>query len=182
MYKRFSILLGIFLGSHGSAAAQTTAPQIVLTRQHVAPIMTTLRTAAPSLTASFPLDQDPGKSPARFGSLFAGAFKEDHNLKSLSTMEDVKTLFVRQSSLPLVKLWSGRLQLNAFESTLNMQNVQLGPLVYARMPDFRHYQGGTHSVDLSGLSLNLQFGRDARAGRPTQLWRSLSRMVGTVLH
>ena len=49
-------------------------------------------------------------------------------------MRKVKTLFLMQSSLPLVQLWSGRLQLDAFQNTLHIQNQR--------------------SVHLSGLSVS----------------------------
>jgi hypothetical protein len=71
-------------------------------------------------------------------------------------------MFFKQSSLPLLQLWSRRLQLDAFQNTLNIQNPR--------------------SVHLSGLSLNFHFGRDAQTGRPPQALRCLSRIVGTVLN
>jgi hypothetical protein len=183
MYKRFIVLLGVFLASHAPAAAQAPLPQILLAQEHGAPIMTILRTVSPPLlTASLLLYQDPGKSPVYFSHLFAGAYERDH-MEFLSPMEDVKTLFFTQSSLPLVQLWSGRLQLDAFQNTLHIQNMQLGPL---NMLDFHHprqsYSGGPRSVHFTGLSVSFHFGRGARAGRPTQPWRSLSRIVATVLN
>jgi hypothetical protein len=36
-------------------------------------------------------------------------------------MDEVKTLTLMQSSLPLCQLWGGRLQLGAFQSTLHSQ-------------------------------------------------------------
>ena len=162
-YKRFIVLLGIFLGSHAPAVAQTPAPQIVLTQERVAPTTIMLRTISiPLPTASFLLSQDPGKYPAHFSRLFAGAYERDNSLERLPKMEEVKTLFFTQSSLPLVQLWSGRLQVDAFQNTLHIQNPR--------------------SVHLSGLSVSFHFGRDARTERPTQTWRCLSRIVGTVLN
>ncbi len=64
MYKRFIMLLGIFLGSFAPAAAQTPAPQIVLAQEHFAPAITMIRTVStPSPTASFLPYRDPGISP-----------------------------------------------------------------------------------------------------------------------
>jgi hypothetical protein len=54
MYKRFIVLLGIFLGSHVPAAAQTPAVQFVLAHAYVAPAVTMLRSvSAPLPVASF---------------------------------------------------------------------------------------------------------------------------------
>ena len=184
MHKRFIVLLGMFLGSHAPVAAQTPPPQIVLAQEHVAPIITMLRTVStPLLALSFPLAQDHGQSPARFSLLFAGAYEPDHSLEPLPPMEEVKNLILTLSSLPLVQFWGGRLQLDAFQSTLHSQNMQLGPLGYGGMQGFRppaqSYLGGPRSVR---ISLSFHFGRDARTGRPTQAWRNLSRIVGTVLN
>jgi hypothetical protein len=86
-------------------------------------------------------------------------------------MEEVKTLTLTQSSLPLVQLWGGRLQLDAFQSTLHKQIVQLGPLggMESFRPPRQSYPGGPLSIHLSGLSLSFHFVRDSRTRRPTQL-------------
>jgi hypothetical protein len=169
MRKRFIMLLGIFLGSFVPGAAQTPTPQIVLAQERVVPNITMFRKVSiPLLPSSFLLSA-PGKSPAYFSYIFQGAYKRGQDLESLSPMREVKTLFLTQSSLPLVQLWSGRLQLDAFQNTLHIQNVQPHPR-------------GLSSVHLSGLSLSFHFGRDARTGRPIQAWQCLPRIVGTVLN
>jgi len=95
-YKRFIMLLGIFLGSFAPAAAQTPAPQIVLAQEHFAPAITMIRTVStPSPTASFLPYRDPGISPANFSRLFAGANERDHSLERLPPMEASKTFFSR---------------------------------------------------------------------------------------
>jgi hypothetical protein len=186
MHKRFILLLGVFLGSHMSGAAQTPTPQIVVTQDRMAPIMTMVRTVpAPVPAASFQLPEGPGKSTAHFRYLFAGAYEPDQGLeglKRLSPMHEVKTLFLTQSMLPLLQLWGGRLRLDGFTSTLHMQNVQLGPSAAGGLLDFRPsrqgYPGGPRSYGLYGVSLSFHFGRDAQVGRPTQIWRCLARIVG----
>ena len=52
-------------------------------------------------------------------------------------MDEVKTLTLTQSSLPLFQLWGERLQLDAFQSTLHSHNVQLGPSGYGGIEGFR---------------------------------------------
>jgi len=159
IYKRFIVvLLGMFLGTRAPAVARTPAPQIVLTQERFAPTTTMPRTVSMSVpVVSFLLSQGPGESSAHFSRLFAGAYERDHSLERFPQMEEVKNLTFTQSSLPLVQLWNGRLQLEAFQNTLHIQNLR--------------------SVRLSGLSVNFHFGRDARPGRPTQAWRFLSRFL-----
>jgi len=136
--------------------------------------------------ASFLLSQEPGKPNAHLSLLSARAYARDYSLEHLSPMDDVRTLILSQSSLPLVRLWGGRLQLDAFQSTLHTQNVPLDPLSYRGTQGFRSarqsYPGGPSSVHLSGFSLSFHFGRDARTGRQTEAWGYLSRIVGTVLN
>ena len=186
-HKGFILLVGMFLGSRVPAIAQTPAPQIVLAQERAVPTMTMLRAVSTALpTASFLLSQDPGKSPAPFSLVFAGAYERDHSLEYLPPTEKVKTLLFTQSSLPLVQLWDKRLQLDAFQSTLSIQNVQFGPLGYGGAQGLRSprqsYPGGLGSVRLSGFSLSFHFGRDARTGRPPQVWRRMTRIVGNVLN
>jgi hypothetical protein len=183
MRKRFIVLLGIFLGSCVPTVAQIPAPQIV---ERVEPTVTMLRTVSTPLPAASFLYQDPGNSPARFSPLFAGADESDHTMGRLLPMEEVKILFFTRSSMLLVQLWGGRLQLDAFQSTLHTQNVPLDPLSYRGTQGFRSarqsYPGGPSSVHLSGFSLSFHFGRDARTGLQTEAWRYLSRIVGTVVN
>ena len=187
MYKRFILLLGMLLGALGTAAAQTPPPRIALVQEHVASIITMLPAASiplPSVSLLLPLG--PEKSTAHFSFSFAGVYEHDYSLEHLSQMDGVKTLTLTQSSMVLVKLWGGRFQLNAFQSTLHLQNVQLGPFGNGGMRGSnlprQNYPGGPGSIHLSGLSLSFQFGRDARTGDPAHLWRRLTGILGAVLN
>jgi len=210
MYKQLILLLGLLLGSHLPAAAQTPAPQIVLAQDRIAPMITMVRTApatllaaslplpvdpgtsvlravsAPLLAVSFPLPVNPGISAAHFSYQFAEPYESNQGLEGLesqSQMSEVKTLFLTRSSLPLVQLWGGRLRLEGFTSTLNVQNVLLGPSGGGGLQDFRPWRpsglGVPGSLDFSGVSLTFHFGRNAQIGRPTQIWRRVARIVGT---
>jgi hypothetical protein len=184
MHKRFIVLLGMFLGSHAPAAAQSPAPQIDLAQEHVAPIIAMVRTISTPLSAlSFPPTPDHGQTSAHSSLRFAGAFERDHGQEPLPPMEEVKNLILTLSSLPLVQLWGGRIQLYAFQSTQHSQNLQLGLLGYGGMQGFRppaqSYPGGTRSTR---LSISFRFGRDAQTERPPHAWRNLSRIVGTLLN
>ena len=187
MYKRFIVLLVIFLGSHVPAVAQTPSPQIVLEQEHPAPTRSMFRVVSTPLpAASFLLHLDRGDSPVQFNLLFAGAHKPDLSLVRLPATEEFRTLFFTQSSIRLVQLWGGRLQLDAFQSSLHPQNMEFGSSAVGGRQYFRpprqSYLGGPRSIDLSGISLSFHFGRDARTVRPTQGWQCLSRIVGTVLN
>ena len=145
------------------------------------PTISTALAAGSSLVS-----QDTGKSPAQFNRLVVGSYERDPSLGQLLPMERVKNLVFTQVNVPLVQFWGGRLQLDAFQSTLHIQSVQLGPLGYGGMQGFRSarqsYSGGPMSVRLSGLSLSYHFGGDARAARPTEVLRRLTRTVGNVLN
>jgi hypothetical protein len=185
MHKRFVLVIGVFLGSHVPAAAQTPAPRIVRAQEHVAPTITVLPAAStPSSAASFLLSRDPGNFDAHFSLMFAGAYERDYNLEHLSPMDEVKTLSLTQSSLPLIQLWRGRLQLDAFQSTLHFQNVLVDPFSDtrgSRLPG-QSYPGGSRSDHLSGVSLTFRFGRDARSEHRDLAWRRLSRILGAALN
>jgi hypothetical protein len=162
-YRRFIVLLGMFLGIRALAFAQTPAPQIVLTQERVAQTTTTLRmVSTPVPIASFLLSPNRGESPAHFSRLFAGAYEPGHNLERLPQIQQTKNLIFTRSSLSLVQLWSGRLQLETFQSTFRTPNLR--------------------SVHLSGLSVSFHFGRDARTGNPNQAWHTLSRFLLTALN
>ena len=186
MRKRFILLLGVVLGSYVPMSAQTPAPQTIPTQERTVMSMIVTPTApAPLFAPSFVLPENPGKSAAPFSYLFAWPYERDQGLeglKSLSPMREVKTLFLTQSMLPLLQLWGGRLRLDGFTSTLQMQNVQLGPSAAGGLLDFRPsrqgYLGGPRSIGLYGVSVSFHFGRDAQVGRPAQIWQCLARIVG----
>src|SRR5579872_5902041 len=181
MRKNPIVLLGMLLGSYVSTAAQLPAPQIAPERERLALTTTMVQTVtAPLLVGSLLLRGGPGKSRDHFTYTFARSYESDRaltDLERLSQKREVKTLFITRSSLPLVNLWGGRLRLEGFTSSLNMQNVQLGPSAAGGLQDFRpsrpNYPGEPRSLDLYGLSLSFHFGRDAQIGRPAQIWRGL---------
>jgi hypothetical protein len=182
MYKRFIVLLGSILGSYSLATAQTSVPRIVVAQEHVAQSIPILRTVTtPLLTTSPVVNLDPGKSPARFSLQFAGAYEGDHSLEGFPQLEHFRTFLFTQTSLPLIQLWGGRLQLDAFQSTNHIQIMQPGPMGLVRFQGQR-YPGGPRSSQLSGLSLSFQFGRGARGERPSELWRHVTRIAGNVLN
>jgi hypothetical protein len=187
MHKRFIPLLGVVLASYVPMAAQAPVPEIARAQERIAPIMTTVRTVPAALPApSFARSETFGKAAAaHFSYIFAACYEREPSLKSLSPMNEVKTLFLTQSSLPLVQLWGGRLRLSGFTSRLHMQNVQLGPAGAGGLLDFRPprhgYSGGPSSIGLYGVNLSFHFGRDAQIGRPAQIWQRLARIYVAAL-
>ena len=177
-HRRFILLFAVFLSSGVRAAAQTAAPHIVPVAAQSAPFGTTTRSVSVSLLASsFALPEDPGKSPL----LFAGTYERYPSLANFSPIVEVRTLFLTQSSLPIVDLWGGRLRLEGFTSRLHMQNAQFGASAAGGLRYFRPprlgYQSGPRSVGLSGISLSFHFGRDGQIGRPDQIWHRFGRIV-----
>lgn len=186
MRNRFLLLLGLFLGSLVPAIAQTPAASNVLAQERVAPIITVPPTVSTPLPAASFLLSKGEKTNARFSLVFAGAYKHDHSLERLSLMNEVKTLTLTRSSLPLVQFCRGRLQLDAFRSTLHIRDALVNPfdnggMRGAHLPG-HSYLGVPPSVTLSGLNLGFHFGRNAEMGDPARSWRRLPRILGTVLN
>jgi hypothetical protein len=182
MQKQFILLLGMFLASYVSVAAQTRAPQFVLVQERMASIRIIVRTVpAPMLAASLHLPENPGASAAPLSYQFAEAYESSRGLeglKNLLAVRTVRTLFLTQSSVPLVQLWGGRFSLDGFTSTLHMQSAQLGPSIAGGPQEFRPPPQSHPGGSAYGVSLSFYFGREAQTGHPKQIWRCLARMVG----
>jgi hypothetical protein len=189
IHKRLVLLLLVlFLSSHGSTAAQTPASRIVPMQARVTPMTAKLpQEFTPARTASYLLSGNPGKPNPHFSSLSARAYERDLSLKDLSSsVDNVKTAILKQSSMPLIQLLGGRLQLNTFQSTFQIQSVPLNPFgncgIQHSFLRRQTYPRSLCSADLSGVSLSFQFGRDARIERPVQGWRRLIRVAGAALN
>jgi hypothetical protein len=181
--KQFILLVGVLLGSYVPMSAQTPTPQAIPAQHWTVMSMIVVPAPAPLFAKSFLLPENPKKSAASFSYLFARAYKRDQrleDLKSLSPMREVKTLFLTQSMLPLLQLWGGRLRLDGFTSRLDMQSLQLGPSAAGGLLDFRPqlqgYQGGPRPIGFRGVCLSFHFGREAQIRRPAQIWQSLARI------
>jgi hypothetical protein len=180
------LLLGIFMGSQ-AAAGQIPAPRILPGQKPVAPVITVFRAESKTLLPpSFLLAQDRENTFAHTNLRYPETYERDDTLQRLSPVIKLKTLILTQVSLPLVQFWDGKLELEAFQSTLRIQSVQFGALGNGAMPDSRLPQqnspGGSRSVHLSGVSLKFHFGRVGRTQRPTQAWRCVPRMVAALLN
>ena len=186
MHKCFVLPLGMLMGSQ-VAAGQISTRRSVPAQKTVAPVITVFRAESKTLLPpSFLLSQDRENTFAHTSLRYPEIYELDDRLARLSPVIKLKTLILTQVSLPLVQLWDGKLELEAFQSTLRIQNVQFGAFGNGAMPDTRlpqqNFPGGSRSVHLTGVSLKFHFGRVGRTQRPTQGWRCVPRMVAALLN
>lgn len=159
--KHHILALGVLLGSSLPASAQTRPAQLSLLQERP-PLRTILLAAAsshPSLVAS-PSAQPLAERPVLPTALFVVAYKRYRKPERPFQMETIQTPFVSQSSVTLVQLWGGRLQLCGFGSTHRMRAVLNGfpgPGVL-RYSELR----GPQTKISYGASLTFHLGRDAQ--------------------
>ncbi len=166
MQKGLILVLGVLLNSTLPGAAQTRATQVLLMQERSSPIRTLFQGVPAQLPATtFVPPLGPGKPPAHFTVPLAAAYNRD--------LEVIDTSFVTESRVPVLQLWSGRLQLDGFESTLDMENMLLGPSGSGH-PGVRV----PREVVLYGISLRFRLGRDAQTGSRAEVWQCLARIVG----
>jgi hypothetical protein len=175
MQNGFILILGVLLGSHLPATAQTR-PRQVNPIQERTPSMVTLLAAAPAhllLAGSLPI-RPLEERPAGFNILPGAAYTPDHSLDRLSPVEVVKTPFVRQARVMFVQLWGGRLQLSGFESTRQMWNAAVG--FSGSLGATGGYPGARvpRADRIYGLSLAFPLGRDAHTGHRVEGSRCLA--------
>jgi hypothetical protein len=180
MFRRFVALLGLVLGSYMAAAAQRPLQQVATVPEPPAPALTApLRTLQAPLSASaFLLFQNPTGSTARFTFRIAEDREREHSLASILPIEYMKTVFVTESRLSFAQIWGGRLQLGCFASTLHTGNIGLGASALREPLRSPGYFNAIPPVHMYGIRLSFVFGPDTHSGRPTNLWRSLSQVVG----
>ena len=175
------------MGSQVPAAGQRSPPQMVLAQKPVAPAIAEFKAAStPLLASSFLLFQDRENTFALTSLRYLGPDQRNLGLEHFSPVVKLKTLILTQVSLPLLQLWDGKLQLDAFQSTLRIQNGGFGALGYPAMPDPRLSQqtfpSGSRSVHLSGISLNFNFGRVEQRPSLRQAWKCVPRIVASLLN
>jgi hypothetical protein len=163
--KRFIALLGLFLGSYVAAAAQRPSQQV-----------TVHEPSAPLPTSAFSLFQNRTESSARLDFTVAESREHDRSLASIFPIEHFRTVFVTESRLSFAQIWSGRLQLGCFASTLHTGNIMFGPSALSE-PRAPGRFDATRPVSSYGLSLRFSFGPGTDSGHVTQLWRNLSQIV-----
>lgn len=170
-----------------AAAGQMPAARIVPLQKSVAPAISVFRAESnPLLAPPSRPSQDRENFLAHTSLRFPGPDERAHGLEQLSPVVKLRTVILTQVSLPLVQLWDGKLELDAFQSTLRIQNLQFGPLGNGAMLDSRlpqqDFPNGLRSIRLAGLSLKFHFGRVGGTRRPTQAWKCVPRIVAVLLN
>ena len=185
MQKRVLLTLGVLLSSCLPAGAQTRWTQLSLMQQRPTPI--TLLAAAPTHLPlnTFVSAQLLGEGPARSSALPAAAYNRERTLE-LSPVEMVKTPFVRQERVTVVKFWGGRLLLGGVASTNRMENVLLGFSSSGGLPGPRPFTQGhpgttvPHEGKNYGINLTFRLGRNAPTDGPVEGCRCLAWIVSAV--
>ncbi|HEV2615565.1 MAG TPA: hypothetical protein VGU63_03025 [Candidatus Acidoferrales bacterium] len=130
--------------------------------------------------AQLPSSRHVGEYVARYDALPTDAAGRQESRWRLPQMNEVKTLFMTQSRLPLVYLWGGRLQIEGSTTTLNMANIEMGPSGGAGLRDFhpvrQKYLCDPHSVDLYAVGVSFHLRRIPQAARPAPVWHVLGQM------
>ena len=153
---------------------------------NVAQIATIARSVSAAAPVKFMLRyRDSRQSAGHVNYLPGGEYELDASLDSMLPIATVKSLAFASSSLSLLKLLGGKVELNAFQSTLPLQYAQLGPTGNAgrdfRLPQ-QGYPGQARALHLSGISLNFHIGGNWRSESPMQTWRYLPRILSAVFN
>ena len=118
MKRGFFLLLGMVLSSYLPANAQTNSATLSLMHEGPAPTRTLLAAASSHLVlATFLPASKPAERPAAPTALLVASYKSSRSPENLFQIKTVQTPFVSQSSVTLVRVWGGRLQLSGFGST-----------------------------------------------------------------
>jgi hypothetical protein len=159
--EKHILALAVLLSSCLPASAQTRPAQLSLLQEPSPQRMILLAAASshPPLFAPPPV-RPIAERPAPPAALLVVAYKRYRKPERLFQMETIQTPFVSQSSVTLVQLWGGRLQLRGFGSIHRMGAVLngfSGPGV-SRYLELRVPRARTSY----GASLTFHLGRDAQ--------------------
>ena len=167
------LAVGLILGFHGSAGAQSTEHRIAFFQSPPSPMIAIFPGHALQLASFVPLIQHRVDFHDGYGFRITANYRAQ-NPDSLSPFQETKTLFATESRVPVAQIWGARLQVNFFVATLYTRNIMLGPL--ASNEAFRRTRQ-LRSVDLFGIGVSVPLGRGARGEGSRSLWRTVSRIV-----
>jgi hypothetical protein len=174
--KWLVLLLGLTLGSHTEARAQSTEHRVALVQSPSSQMIVSPPRQTPPLGSSVLLIQQLGDF--HVGYRFRVTESSEHqNPTSLFPFQQTKTSFVTESRLLVAQLWGARLQVSLFVITPNSGNVMLGPLILGDALHRPRQFGEPPSFGLYGIGVSVPLGRNARREGSTGLWRSLLRIV-----
>jgi hypothetical protein len=167
------LAVGLILGFHEPAGAQSNEDRIAFLQSPPSPIIASPPRHALPLASSVLLIQSQVDFHEGYGFRITTDYRPQ-NPDSLSPFQETKTLFATESRVPVAQIWGARLQVNFFVVTLYTRNVMLGPLASS---EAFHRPRQLRSVDLYGIGVSVPLGRDARWEGSKSLWRSVSRIV-----
>ena len=174
--KRLVLLLGLTLGGHTGAGAQSTEHRVAFIQSPSSQMIVSPPRQTPPLGSSVLLIQQLGDF--HVGYRFRVTESSEHqNPTSLFPFQQTKTSFVTESRLLVAQLWGARLQVSLFVITPNSGNVMLGPLILGDALHRPRQFGEPPSFGLYGIGVSVPLGRNARREGSTGLWRSLQRIV-----
>jgi hypothetical protein len=181
MWKHLALVSGLLMSICFTLEAQTPPTQTILA--HAAPslnmlLFRTARARLPLIVLAIPA---PAKALPRPAFRLAAEFRPTPTLANRLQIEEVRTPFMTESTLPIAQLCPG-LQLDGFDSTLHYRTQQLGWSASGRFQDLRpssHDQAGlANSAELEGIALRYGFGRDAETRKPAHIWQCLLWVAG----
>src|SRR5580704_2168548 len=126
--KRLVLVVGLILGSHARAGAQSTEYRVAFVQSPPSQMIVSSPRQAPPFGSSVLLIQQQVDFHRGYDFRVAANY-ELQNPNSLFPFQQTKTSFVTESRLLVAQLWGARLQVNLFAVTLYTGNVMLGPLV-----------------------------------------------------
>ncbi len=182
MRKYLILAAGLLLSGWPSMEAQTLATETVLAQTSPSLTLIVLRASRVRLPPMVLPVQPPRKPIPHPAILLAGIYKPETSLETRLPIEEFRTPFLTESSFLVAHLWRG-LQLDAVDSTLRSQSLQLGsPRTGGGFQNFRpssHDQAGiTSSAELGGIRLRYSFGRDSDTRKGIGIWRCVSWAMG----
>jgi len=173
--KWLVLLLGLTLGSHTEARAQSTEHRVALVQSPSSQMIVSPPRQTAPLGYSVLLIQ---QADFHVGYRFRVTEGSEHqNLTSPFPFQQTKTSFVTESRLLVAQLWGARLQVNLFAITPHSGNVMLGPLILGDALHRPRQFGEPASFGLYGIGISVPLGRNARWESSTGLWHSLQRIV-----
>jgi hypothetical protein len=173
--KRLVLLLGLVLGSHPIAGAQSTEHRVTFVQSPPSQMIVSAPRQAPFDSSVLLFQQQWGFN--RGYDFRVAANYELQNPNSLFPFQQTKTSFVTESRLLVAQLWGTRLQVNLFAVTLHTGNVMLGPLVTNDAFHRPRQFGAPSSCGFYGIGVSIPLGRGARQEGTTSLRHSLQRTV-----
>jgi hypothetical protein len=147
------------------AAAQSVDRRAIAS-QHTAP-------SIPVATATRPLAAIQAASSVReFGA--SDQRYANHNSFGASLFHVTRTPFATQSTVPLVRPFGTRLQMDFVVTSTSRRNLMIGPLAPSQTTlAFRQ----ARSDDSYGLSLNIPLGRGVESEGSKGLWQGISQVL-----